>query len=47
VPFAAYQAVTSHPLAGLLSPGLSMLVIIAWPAAILTAAAVVINRRDV
>jgi ABC-type transport system involved in multi-copper enzyme maturation permease subunit len=47
MPFAAYQAVASHPLAGLLSPGLSMLVIIAWPAAILTAAAVVISRRDV
>ena len=47
VPFAAYQTVASHPLAGLLSPGLSMLVIIAWPAATLTAAALVISRRDV
>jgi ABC-2 type transport system permease protein len=47
VPFAAYQAVAAHPLAGLLSPGLSMLVIIAWPAAILTAAAIVISRWDV
>jgi ABC-2 type transport system permease protein len=47
VPFAAYQTVASHPLAGLLSPGLSMLVIIAWPAATLTAAAIVISRRDV
>ena len=47
MPFAAYQAVASHPLAGLLSPGLSMLVIIAWPAATLAAAAIVISRRDV
>ncbi len=47
MPFAAYQAVTLHPQAGLLSPGLSMLVLIAWPAATLTAAAVMITRRDV
>lgn len=47
VPFAAYQTVASHPLAGLLSPALSMLVIIAWPAATLTAAAIVISRRDI
>jgi len=47
VPLAAYQVVASHPLAGLLTPGLSMLVIIAWPAATLAAAAIVITRRDV
>lgn len=46
LPFAAYQAVTLHPMAGLLSPALSVLVLIAWPAAILLAAAVVITRRD-
>ena len=47
LPFAAYQTVTLHPQAGLLSPGLSMLVLIAWPAAALLAAAAVITRRDV
>jgi hypothetical protein len=46
VPFAAYQTVASHPLAALLAPGLSMLVILAWPAATLSAAAIVIRRRD-
>jgi ABC-2 type transport system permease protein len=46
LPFAAYQTVTLHPMAGLLSPALSVLVLIAWPAAILLAAAVVITRRD-
>ena len=35
-----------HPQAGLLSPALSLLVLLAWPAAILLAAAVVITRRD-
>ena len=33
LPFAAYQLVTLHPQPGLLSPGLSMLVLIGWPAA--------------
>jgi ABC-2 type transport system permease protein len=47
LPFAVYQAVTLHPLSSLLSPGLSMLVLIAWPAAILLAAATIISRRDV
>lgn len=46
LPFAAYQLVTLHPQPGLLSPSLSMLVLIGWPAATLLAAAVMITRRD-
>jgi hypothetical protein len=46
LPFAAYQLVTLHPQPGLLSPGLSMLVLIGWPAAVLLAATLVITRRD-
>lgn len=46
LPFAAYQLVTSHPQPGLLSPGLSVLVVIGWPAAAVLAAALVITRRD-
>lgn len=47
MPFAAYAEVTAHPPAGLFSPGLSLLILIAWPAAALLAAAVVLTRRDV
>jgi len=43
---AAYQAVSLHPRPDLLSPALSMLVLIAWPAAVLLAAALLITRRD-
>jgi hypothetical protein len=39
--------VTLHPRTGLLSPGLSLLVILAWPAVALLTAAVVLARRDV
>ena len=46
LPFAAYQLLTSHPQPGLLSPGLSLLVLIGWPAAALLAAALLITRRD-
>jgi ABC-2 type transport system permease protein len=46
LPFAAYQLITVHPQPGLLSPGLSMLVLISWPAAALLAAALVIVGRD-
>jgi len=46
MPFAAYQAVSLHQRAGLLSPGLSLLVVIAWPAIALLAAAAVLTRRD-
>jgi len=47
LPFAAYQAVTLHPRAGLLSPGLSILVLVVWPAVTLLVAGAVIVRRDV
>jgi ABC-2 type transport system permease protein len=47
LPLAAYDEVTAHPPAGSLSPGLSLLVLIAWPAAALLAAAAVLTRRDV
>jgi ABC-2 type transport system permease protein len=46
MPFAAYQLVTLHRQPGLLPPGLSMLVIVGWPAAAVLAAALVITRRD-
>ncbi len=41
---AAYQTVALHPQANLLSPGLSMLVVLAWPALGLLVAAALINR---
>jgi ABC-2 type transport system permease protein len=46
LPFAAYQLITSHPSPDLLSPGLSLLVLAAWPAVTLLAAAVLLSRRD-
>jgi ABC-type transport system involved in multi-copper enzyme maturation permease subunit len=46
MPFAAWQVLATHPQPGLLSPALSMLVLIGWPAAALLAAALVITRRD-
>jgi ABC-2 type transport system permease protein len=47
MPFAAYQLVSQHPQAGLLPPALSLLVLLAWPAVALLAAAIVGTRRDV
>src|SRR5215469_7506629 len=47
MPFSAYQLVTLHPQPGLLSPWLSLLVLIAWPAVAILAAAAVLTRRDV
>lgn len=47
LPFAAYQLVTLHRQPGLLSPGLSLLILIAWPAIAILAAAAVLIRRDV
>jgi ABC-2 type transport system permease protein len=44
--FAAYQVTAAHPQAGLLSPWGSMLVLVAWPAAALLAAGLVLSRRD-
>jgi ABC-2 type transport system permease protein len=46
LPFAAYQLVSLHPQPGLLSPGLSVLVLIGWPAGALLAAALAITHRD-
>jgi ABC-2 type transport system permease protein len=46
MPFAAYATLAAHSQPGLLSPGLSMLVLIGWPAAVLLAAALVITHRD-
>jgi ABC-type transport system involved in multi-copper enzyme maturation permease subunit len=43
---AARQVSALHPAANLLSPGWSLLVLLAWPAAALAAAAVLITRRD-
>ena len=44
--FAAYQVTALHPQAGLFSPVVSMVVLVAWPTAILLAASVVLARRD-
>ena len=44
---AARQVTALHPAANLFSPGLSLLVVLAWPAVALAAAAVLITRRDV
>jgi ABC-2 type transport system permease protein len=46
MPFAASEVVALHPQPGLLSPAVSILVLIAWPAAALLAAGLVITRRD-
>jgi ABC-2 type transport system permease protein len=46
LPFASYQLIAQHPLTSLFSPGLSLLVLLAWPAAALLAAAVMLTRRD-
>jgi len=43
---AAHQVSTLHPAADLFSPGWSLLVLLAWPAAGLAAAALLITRRD-
>ena len=43
---AARQVSALHPAANLLSPGWSLLVLLAWPGAALAAAAVLITRRD-
>ena len=44
---AARQVTALHPAANLFSPGLSLLVLLAWPAAALAVAAVLITRRDI
>jgi ABC-2 type transport system permease protein len=47
LPFAAYADVAAHPPAGLFSLGFSLLILIAWPAAALFIAAIVLTRRDI
>ncbi len=47
LPFAAYQLVIQHPEHNLLTPALSALVVIGWPAVILLGAAAVSTRRDI
>jgi hypothetical protein len=44
--FAASQVIALHPQAGLFSPAVSMLVLIAWPACALLVAGIVLSRRD-
>lgn len=46
IAFAASQVTALHPQPSLFSPSASMLVLIAWPAAALLAAGLVISRRD-
>lgn len=46
LPMAAFQLITAHPRADLLAPWVSLLVVLAWPAVILLAAAVLITRLD-
>jgi ABC-2 type transport system permease protein len=46
LPMAAFQLITGQPRADLLAPWLSLLVVLAWPAGILLAAAVLITRLD-
>jgi hypothetical protein len=43
---AARQVTVLHPAANLFAPGWSLLVVLAWPAAVLLAAAAAITRRD-
>lgn len=47
LPFAAYAEVATRPPAGSFSAGLSLLVLVAWPAAALAVAGVVFTRRDI
>jgi ABC-2 type transport system permease protein len=44
--YAAQQVAALHPRTGLFAPALSMLILLAWPAAALLIAAVLITRRD-
>ncbi len=44
--YAAEQVVAQHPQTNLFSPALSMLILLAWPAAVLLTATLLITRRD-
>jgi ABC-2 type transport system permease protein len=46
LPFAAYQLISQHPQAALLSPVLSLVILLAWPVAALTVAGFLLHRRD-
>ena len=43
---AAHQVTALHPATNLFSPAASLLVLLAWPAAVLLVAALLITRRD-
>ena len=43
---AVYQLVSTHPSGQLFAPGLSLIVMLAWPGVVLAVAAVVITRSD-
>lgn len=43
---AAAQVVAAHPQPGLLSPAVSLLVLLAWPTALLLIGGVLMSRRD-
>jgi ABC-2 type transport system permease protein len=43
---AAHQVTALHPAANLFAPALSLLVLLAWPAATLLVAALIVTRRD-
>jgi ABC-2 type transport system permease protein len=44
---AAWQVTALHPATNLFAPAWSLLVLLAWPAAVLLAAALMITRRDI
>ena len=46
LPFAAYQLISQHPQPGLLSRGMALVVMLAWPAGALVVAGVLLIRRD-
>jgi ABC-2 type transport system permease protein len=46
LPFCAYQIIAQHPRADLLPAGLSLLILLAWPAAALAVAGIMLTRRD-
>jgi ABC-2 type transport system permease protein len=46
LPFAAFQLISQHPHAALLSPILSLVILLAWPVAVLTVAGFLLGRRD-
>ena len=45
LPTAAYQLIALHPSHGYFTPAISLLIVLAWPAVVLTVAAVLVTRR--